>query len=333
MDSELAPIFEALGSSFFAPVCCFIGALRARKVTGFWSWADWLAQQAREFGRQPLLLNLDETAISRAHPGSPGWIVSKSWWPGALRPHQKIPKKDERSMITHVGLITHNTTVQGRLPQILIGNERIFTPELMAAVAQVAPSKVQFWRCKSSWNTSNHMLRILREIALAMAEFPEFQPILVMDCATIHLSPRVLNVASTLGIWILPVPAGCTFLLQPCDTHVFAALKAFLKRAYRDSKDANGVVTSEAWARTVIDAVTVFLCGRSWTTAFQQTGIIGDRQRLTRDVAALQATPPVSPSTRPTLATVRDLLPRNRRVPYSQLLAEPRGQPVRVLFR
>jgi hypothetical protein len=151
----------------------------------------WLAQQAREFGRQPLFLNLDETAIKRAHPGSLGWIVSKSWWPGALRPHQKISKQDERSMITHVGLITHNTTVQGCLPQILIGNERIFTPELMADVSQVAPSKVHCWRCKSSWNTSKHMLTILREIALAMSGFPEFQPILVMDCATIHLSPRV----------------------------------------------------------------------------------------------------------------------------------------------
>ena len=75
------------------------------------------------------------------------------------------------------------------------------------------------------------MLQVLTEIAIVLAEFPGFQCILVLDCAPIHLTSRVLRMASDLGIWLLPVPARCTFLLQPCDTHVFSPYKAFCEEA------------------------------------------------------------------------------------------------------
>ena len=134
---------------------------------------------------------------------------------------------------------------------------------MMKAAARSAPAKVKFWRKKSSWVNTEIMLDILRETALTMAEFPELQPILVMDCAPVHLARQVLDRAAVLGIWILPVPARCTFLLQPCDTHVFSPYKAFLRRLYRECKTDEGVVTPEVWLQNLVDAATKFMCGRT----------------------------------------------------------------------
>ena len=235
-------------------------------------------------------------------------------------------------MITHVGLRTHRTDLQGRLPQIFIGNHYCFTPAFVDHVGQVAPSRVKFWRRKSSWNNNALMCDILLEIALALNSFPGIQPILVMDCAGIHLTAQVLRTASALEIWILPVPARCTFLLQPCDTHVFSPYKAFLKNAYRASNDGTGSVTQEAWARDLINVATTFMCGRHWAAAFEETGLIGNRARLTREVASIPVPPVVSPAHMPTVTVVRDMIPRNRRVPYSQLLSGPLGREVRVVL-
>jgi hypothetical protein len=331
MDPFLA-LRSSPGMSFFRwqllPFCLCVTP--PCQVTGFWSWCDWLRQQAIECGREPLFINLDETAVPRASPQAIGMVVGRRWWPAAYKPVQRVSKSHMRSMVTHVGLCTHNSEVQGRLPQIFVGNKHSFTLDLLASISQVAPSKVKFWREKSSWNNSFLMMDILREIALVMTEFPQFQPILVMDCAGIHFAKRVLSAASALGIWIVPVPARCTFLLQPCDTHVFSPYKAFLRRAFRECKDESGNVTPEAWARTLIEVATVFLCGRSWAHAFEQTGIIGTRQHLTREVASVDAQLPVAPFLAPSVRMVQDLWPRNRQVPYSQLLSEPLGRRVRI---
>lgn len=304
-----------------------------RQVHAFWSWGDWLKQQATASGRQPVFINLDETAVSKAHPGAAGMVVSKQWWPGEVRPQQKVPKKDLRSMVTHVGLCTHHTGLQGRLPQIFLGNHHCFTPELVDHITQVAPGKVKFWRRNSSWNSSRLMCDILLMIAIAVAEFPGMQPILVMDCASIHLTREVLRTASALGIWVLPVPARCTFLLQPCDTHVFSPYKAFLRNAYRDSKDENGIVSPERWAQSLVDVATHFLCGRPWASAFEETGLIGNRTRFTRDLASLAVLPVQAPAPMPTVRVVREVLPRGRRILYNQLLSEPLGRQIRLRLR
>ena len=233
---------------FFAPL----------QAAGFWQWSDFLRHQAVNNGREPLFINLDETVVSMSSPDAKGLVVSKRWWKGSMRPGQPISMRERRSMVSHVGLCTHRTDAQGRLPQIFTGNTRCFTLPLMAALAAILPSNVQFWRCTSSWNTSNLMLEILTEISRVMAEFPSLQPILVMDAAPIHLTRAVIQATAALNIWLLIVPARATYALQPLDTHAFPPHKAFLRRAYRDAKDANGVVTPLAWAKTLIMVVRQF---------------------------------------------------------------------------
>ena len=70
-----------------------LGDIFSLEVHGFWNWADWLKQQATAIGREPVFINLDETAVSKASPGAVGMVVSKQWWPGAVTPVHRVPKK------------------------------------------------------------------------------------------------------------------------------------------------------------------------------------------------------------------------------------------------
>ncbi len=176
------------------------------------------------------------------------------------------------------------------------------------------------------------MLDILVELSDALASRPEFQTILVLDAASIHLTLAVIRKATDLGIWLLVVPPRATYALQPLDTHIFAAYKAFLRRAYRDAKDGHGQVSNEAWARILIAVATVFLNGRSWEDAFRQVGLLGDRRtaRLDRDLRDLPSRL-LPPSTIiPSVLTLRMLWPSNRVLPYGRLLNPAASRRVRL---
>ena len=302
------------------------------QAKSFWHWRDFLAHRAEQAGKEALFVNLDETSVSRASPDAKGLIVSKRWWPGNSRPCQKICRKDRRSMVTHVGMCTHRTDVQPLLPQVFIGNYYCFPLALMTAIAGMLTGRVQFWRRTSSWNTAALMLEILAELSAAPAGRPEFQIILVLDSASIHLTLAVIRKATELGIWLLVVPPRTTYALQPLDTHVFAAYKAFLRRAYRDAKDEHGQVSNIAWVRTLVAVATVFLNGSSWENAFRQVGLLGDRRtaRLDRELRELPSRLLAPSTTIPSVPMLRMLWPSNRILPYVQLLNAALGRRVRL---
>ena len=204
----------------------------------------------------------------------------------------------------------------------------------MAHMASQLPSNVQLWRRKSSWNTSELMLLILQEVANVMQQhFPNAQPILIMDSAPIHLARAAIRRPSELGMWVLVVPARCAYALQPLDVCTFSRYKAYLRRAYQRAKNANGIVTDIAWAKTLVDVVRDVLTATNWQDAFLQTGILGVRAsgRLTRDLRGASEAALAPASRRPSVHTLRWLWPTNRFLPYAQLLGRVLGGRVRVV--
>ena len=47
------------------------------QVQDFWAWRDFLASRAHEHEREPLWINLDETAVAMACPSVRGMVVQK----------------------------------------------------------------------------------------------------------------------------------------------------------------------------------------------------------------------------------------------------------------
>ena len=46
-------------------------------------------------------------------------------------------------------------------------------------------------------------------------------PVLLMDCARQHIHRSVFDAAARQGVRLVLIPAKLTWLLQPCDAHVF----------------------------------------------------------------------------------------------------------------
>ncbi len=250
------------------------------QVLAFFHWVDWLRQRATIARRKPLIINLDETSIRCAWPQVKGNVVRPPMFvTKQVRPRARATLKQMRNAITHVALVTDQPSIQALLPQIFIGNEIAFPAQVM----QSAPHhpRVQFWRHRSSWNSVQHMKVILDEIVKSLSSLSDVQIIVVMDAASIHIHPEVLQHSMKLGVWLVCVPAGLTWLLQPLDTHVFAVYKAFLQNQYR-SQAGQGPVTKEQWLSILIKGATQLLCGRVWKKAFEQDGLLTPRASLSK---------------------------------------------------
>ena len=98
---------------------------------------------------------------------------------------------------------------------------------------------------------------------------------------------RLAFSAAELNIWVIIIPAGATWLLQPLDVCCFGSFKRHLKDEYCRARSAKGKVTAPEWLVLVIQAA-VWLGSRSWTLTFQLTGITGHGQQRLRKQSEAQ---------------------------------------------
>ena len=76
------------------------------------------------------------------------------------------------------------------------------------------------------------------------------QPILLMDVCSPHLGLRFLRALARWNIWSVFIPGRTTWLLQPCDTHRFAASKGALRTMFEqcllESEDGTADIRLES---------------------------------------------------------------------------------------
>lgn len=203
--------------SWFISLCLH----HVAKVAVRFHWVDFLQQQVLA-AQEPLWLNADESAIGYSFPGLKGNIIQKKQWhAGESQPTEKQSKAELRGNITYLALACNQEAMQAQLPQLLIGNKRRFTRALMATITGDTPGNVVILRENSYWMTSAIMHQVLSKIHDGLKEtFKEKQVVLMVDTARSHLTREVIKHAGSLGIEILIVPAGLTWLLQPLDVSI-----------------------------------------------------------------------------------------------------------------
>ena len=83
------------------------------------------------------------------------------------------------------------------------------------------------------------------------------------------------------------------WLLQPLDTHGFAAYKAFLQKAYQRARirSLNGVLDLAGFLRCVEQAIRNIFQGRSWGRAFDADGFGHQQADVSRRVRAALEVP------------------------------------------
>ncbi len=273
-------------------------------------------------------MNLDETCLS-FDPGSTRGLVAQ---PGAASSSAAAasdvaPWRQSKAGLTHVAIIVDSPSLQPRMPQVLIVGQRTCSVKAVAHARSTCPDNVHILHQKSSWNAAETMLHILDLLGDALKpRAGQLWPVLLLDTAPQHLSPEVCQKALSRGIHLLFVPALCTWLLQPLDTHAFFGYKARLRRVHRRLQQlaGGGAVGQGAWLAAMSCEASAYFCRRRWRRAFESVGACPEGLQHAGLSSALQARVSASSlssvrSVRPSHSQLQAIFPRNKRRPHAGL--------------
>jgi hypothetical protein len=209
----------------------------AAEATGFFQWVNYASASAPA-ARPPLFINADETSLAYGFVGAEGTVICAKFIPKEIRQATENASTDQtHGHITYMAMVTHDTSIQPLLPQVLIGNERRFSVSLLREVQHQIPRNVTLLRRPSAWNCHEVMRKIISLLVQALGDLVSKRSvILLLDVHRSHTHPSIFAHARRLGARLIYIPAKLTFLLQPCDTHVFSHLKQRLHDAWRESK-------------------------------------------------------------------------------------------------
>ena len=299
-------------------------------------WTDWLLAEASSAGREPVIVNLDETSVSYSFHGARGNVVKQAHWRSKYQPPTAHVGLSQRyGMITHVGMITNRGDCQSLLPQLIIGSRKKFTRKLLTGIGRV-PSPVDLIKKDSAWNNTETMKSILSSLDGALRHIENKQVILIMDAAKCHISPKVLELAASLRIWVCIVPTDTTWLLQPLDVSVFSHYKRFLRNQFRDCLIDQGHVTDRDWLHMITTVATDFLQSSDWASAFNSLGLLGDRANISGTLQSHCPGVAISDPSDIQMPTVEDLkhvLPNRLNIPrlHNLLMARPHRRRLIIL--
>lgn len=231
-------------------------------------------------GKIPLFINMDETSVAYNYGKAKGLVVAKHALPPG-KSHRKEPIKssDARTNISLLAFVTHDSSIQPKLPQIFIGNAHSFTYKLLKALSSKIPGGYHLWREDSSWNNHRIMCKALRLLVKCLKDYlTSHQLILVMDVARCHLHNSIFSLAKRLDVILMYVPAKLTWLLQPADTHVFFRLKKRLRQRWLDLRvqSESGEISHSDWLVAIFDVVGKLFCGFHWENAFTSDGLLDE---------------------------------------------------------
>ena len=298
------------------------------EATASWKWFNWLLAQLPP-NKQPLLLNMDETACRLFYDPAKGVLASELVALAARRGRvtSSVTTAQTRSVLSLVALLCNDSSIQPRLPQYILGNEHVLQTSALGELRRdrsLSPN-VHILRRKSAWVNDAELAGIARHWSRVLQQHcPDRQPILLLDACSAHLGPKFLASCVRCKIWVVYVPARLTWLLQPADTHCFALLKASLRQLFHDTalRAANGKVTVKNILEHLDRAIRKVFQGRSWSDAFEGNGwSCGQRQVRQRILDTLEwpAIPEVD-SCLPSLQDFQTIFPRNRWIPLAKLL-------------
>jgi hypothetical protein len=254
----------------------------------YFQWMN-LALSECPHGKKPLILNLDETAVAYAYASQKGMIVSKTRLPeGTCKASETISSRaDIRGNVTFIAIICDDPLIQPRLPQFILGNEHKFTHRLLASVAGQISGNFIISRQKSAWNCHVTMRTVLSQIRDKLADLTDSRYIiLTLDMASCHIHDTIYQHARRCNIRLVYIPAKLTFLLQPCDTHLFIKLKRKLRELWVKARyrHAKGQVEDKDWLLLVCAAAKQVLNGTKWSHAFQATGALNGQGSLSSSI-------------------------------------------------
>ena len=253
-------------------------ATQRQRAEIFIRWARWLLEQAPS-GRRVVVLNMDETTISSAKHNSRGTWTQPGEQPDAdAEPTCKLRGFPRCALIA---CVTDDDQLQSFLPQIFLPRTPttgVPSPRVRRVFSE-AGTPIEAWHGSAGWNVKHTMRAWLRAVVGTTKHHrPGCCIILIMDTYSVHASVETLDLCRCLGIMVLLVPSGMTWLLQPCDTYVFAMLKRRMRTSMLEKRlcAAGGGLSWSDVLEAACTAVREVLVRKTWATAVARAGVSGD---------------------------------------------------------
>ena len=244
-----------------------------------YEWLNAVELQAVSEGKKLLRINCDETNVMRGMKTQKGLVVSCCHRTGPVI----VPDSDPtRGSWTHLAFLCDDTAVQPALPQVIVGNEKMLRLQDVRAVERSLPDNVYLIRQSSSWMNESLFVRVLQWLSDAVKPYmTTHKPVLLLDCAPVHLTLSAWAAARKHGLQLVFIPRKLTWLLQPCDTHLFRRYKAWLNSHVRRAvmRSANSQPTQLQVLEAMIGSVRGVLQATPWARSFDANGY-GCGQRL-----------------------------------------------------
>ena len=295
------------------------------KARAFWRWSNYL--QARSAPGRPLVvINIDETNVKLV-PQERAGHVSKRAYRLFVRGRpmgRNASLSAQRSTITHVAAMCDRADIQTLLPQVVLVGANQLSEERLDRIRMAAPACVDIWRYPKAWVSNAVMVRYIRLLGRRLRKYRRTYLFSYVDVLKAHICPAVLRAASAANIWICVVPARMAWVLQPCDTHLFARYKQMLTEDFqrRSGLTSAGEISWELMLESLWHVILVLLQGRDWSQAFAAVGILDGQAHLskrTQSKLSYERPPPLEDSSLPTLSDFEVIFPKSVSVPIHEL--------------
>ena len=254
-------------------------------------------------GKEVIIVNIEETPVYKQMQARKGYVIqTHNKWNGPL--YSRVPVKDQRGMSTVLGCIVNVPELQPYVPRFILTKDKSTTKkerEMLRGLAE----PVRWVPETEGWVSADNLKPMLTKIRRAILQKrPNAVIVLCLDCAPVHTTLTTLIHCSKLGMHVLLLPGGLTWLLQPLDTHVFAAFNkklAELQEARR-GQELSGIMPQNAWVGLLGDAIHSVLVNQTWHKSFEQNGMSQSWEHWrTKVLASAQPRMPLPPARPPSV--------------------------------
>ena len=285
-----------------------------------------------------VVVNMDETSLVSVRHGGSGMIVG-SLRSARRRAHRPSDPRDRlHQKVTLIAAVSDNPNLQPLLPQVVLPKYTQNANPPLESRTRLALSgfPLEFWhgtggvadgQVLSDWATR------LRSVVHTWND--DAFILLLMDCASCHVSVDFLRHLSKLGILTVLVPAKLTWLLQVLDVAVFGPLKKDmrLEEMRLRERHSNGLLLPGDSLQAAADSIRRVVVNRDWSASFDSLGAVPLDEVCLRSSITPYVDPTCSDPALPSVAQLSELVGRPPGTVTSSTIHSSLMRPVLELAR
>ena len=282
-----------------------------------------------------LLINMDETSVSTFHGYTYGNMATQR--KNDQEPIQWANRAKRRTCMTHACFICDKACLQKKLPQLVLVNKKTCSQVMFAQIVRASPPNIYVKQLTTAWMTEEIMCVLIRLLRAHLQEvWDDYEVVLFLDAHWSHIHHNTCVQCNRFDISLIVIPARLTWLLQPCDTHVFAVYKRYMRKLWSEKAmlTATGEIDILQFFEIVFEVIQDIVLNRDWSYAFKANGFHTGFVHLSSYIMKkleFGETRPVVNSDIPSVQDIARCFPVNVTIPMRIIMNHFYAQPVQAL--